>query len=338
MESTLHLCENLLRVVNSVTYDYNLDKLMSLETVMNVTVREVIDCLVRKLLEGNIEDLYVAVKICPVVIAGLVLVTPSTLSMSLVLTALTCDPHVLKCIEEINQSNDIYRLAAVGLAGDVIKYITKPSIGVKLVAIKQNPMCLEYIGEQEHEVQKLAVSINPHAIQWAKSPRDDVSFLALELDGMTLKYQSIVQCREKCLVAVSQNGMAIEYAEYIDDEIMLAAVTNCGLALQFIFHFAPDDVRKAAVTEDGFALQFLATPSDEEQELAIRQNAFALQFIEDQSEKICNLAMELQPLSYRYIHNPTDYHRAKVEEVKDHPYLTVPLEMLKWDEEVETSV
>lgn len=65
--------------------------------------------------------------------------------------------------------------------------------------------------------------------------------------------------REVVLLAVKSNGLELAGSDYTDDkEVVMAAVKNCGYALEFASPSLKEDkeVVMAAVRNDGSAIQF----------------------------------------------------------------------------------
>ena len=113
---------------------------------------------------------------------------------------------------------------------------------------------------------------------------------AVGLDGGALQRTApeLQVDKEVALAAVTQCGLALEHAGGFpvlrgDPEVVLAAVSQNGLALRF----ASDELRAdaevvtAAVEQDGRALEFAAEALHDDEEVvisAVRQNGYALQW------------------------------------------------------------
>ena len=118
----------------------------------------------------------------------------------------------------------------------------------------------------------------------------DEALEAVGLDGGALQRTApeLQVDKEIALAAVTQCGLALEHAGGFpvlrgDPEVVLAAVSQNGLALRF----ASDELRAdaevvtAAVEQDGRALEFAAKPLHDDDEVvigAVRQNGYALQW------------------------------------------------------------
>jgi alanine racemase len=83
---------------------------------------------------------------------------------------------------------------------------------------------------------------------------------------------------EKDLVAVKQNGYALEYVENQAPELCLAAVKQDGYALQFVQSQTPE-ICLAAVKQNGNAIEFVENQTPELCLEAVKQDGYALVFV-----------------------------------------------------------
>ena len=86
-----------------------------------------------------------------------------------------------------------------------------------------------------------------------------------------------------CTVAVQANGLAIEFVniEYLTTELIVAAVTQCGHAINLV----PNQTLELC-------------------KLAIKQSAYAIVCVADQTEELCMMAIDT-PFVLKYINNPS---------------------------------
>ena len=82
------------------------------------------------------------------------------------------------------------KIEAVKNLGIAIEYIENPSKEVQLEAVKQNGYAIEYIENPSKEVQLAAVRENGYAIQYIKTPLEEVMYEAIlhADDIIALKY------------------------------------------------------------------------------------------------------------------------------------------------------
>lgn len=97
-------------------------------------------------------------------------------------------------------------------------------------------------------------------------------------------------------VLVSKRGMLLKYIHNPSDETIVKAVTQDGLAIQF----APQithNICMIAARQNGLCLPFIPNPPESVCLAAVSQNGFALQFVHNQSLKMCEAAFLQNPYS-----------------------------------------
>lgn len=132
----------------------------------------------------------------------------------------------------------------------------------------------------------------------------------------------------KILELVSADGSLIQHVKRQTEVLALAAVSQCGLNLQFVkdelwtqrvlkaalhskpaaiqFIKSPDiNMLLKVLGTDGMCLQFIKDPNDLMIHVAVNQNPAAIQFIADPSEDICLIAVLLDASVIQYIKKPT---------------------------------
>jgi len=112
----------------------------------------------------------------------------------------------------------------------------------------------------------------------------------LNLDGLQLQYipqeyfNDYNVLSELNNIAVSQNGLALQYVpyEHITEELCEIAVRQNGLALQYIPHeHITEKLCRIAVKQNGYILQYVPNEyiTEELCIIAVKQNRFALDFV-----------------------------------------------------------
>jgi hypothetical protein len=130
------------------------------------------------------------------------------------------------------------------------------------------------------------VSKNPRVFKYARGFRDNqqVARLAIAKYGLNLKHTLFVD-RDVVLSAVKQNGMALQFAGTLiqDKQVVTIAVNQNGTALQFAGSYTQDkDVVLTAVMQHGMALQFAPTFKTDLDvcQRAYNSNKYAYDFID----------------------------------------------------------
>ena len=83
---------------------------------------------------------------------------------------------------------------------------------------------------------------------------DSRDFEMLRSNGLELQY--VKQTFDLCIVAVKQNGLALEFVNNQTEEICIAAVINNGFALEFVKH-QTEDICLVAVKQNGLAYKYI---------------------------------------------------------------------------------
>jgi hypothetical protein len=139
----------------------------------------------------------------------------------------------------------------------------------------------------------------------------------LRIDRSGLYYSQLFTANriyDLSMVAVRQTVYALNHVPYelrvdpdIMSEIMLAAVQENGLALQFVGKLHMDrEIVLAAVQQDGFALNYVSNEWKVDPEImlaAVRQTAYALQFVPllHMDREIALAAVQQNGLAMKYV-------------------------------------
>ncbi len=87
---------------------------------------------------------------------------------------------------------------------------------------------------------------------------------------------------EYCLVAVKENGYALEYVKEQTSEMCLEAVKRDGLTLKFVKEQTPE-ICLVAVKQNGYALRFVKEQTHEICLEAVKQYGLAFEFVKEQT-------------------------------------------------------
>jgi hypothetical protein len=171
------------------------------------------------------------------------------------------------------------------------------------LAVTRYGKALEYVKDefQTEEICKLAVEENGLALQFVKNKTKNVCNNAVYNNGLSLQFvNEEFQTDEICKFLVGQSYIYDDYdgGRYVDDvldiekNICELAVTKNGLALEYVKK-QTKELCKLAVQQNGLALQFVNEEfqTDEIYILAVQQNGLALKFVKKQTEEISKLAI-----------------------------------------------
>ena len=90
-----------------------------------------------------------------------------------------------------------------------------------------------------------------------------------QAERFMLKFKETESFKNICLVAVKQNGWAIQYIANPNEEI-----------------------KKLAVKQNGYTIRYIDNPSEAVKKLAVKQNGYAIRYISSPSLAVQNLAYE----------------------------------------------
>ena len=143
---------------------------------------------------------------------------------------------------------------------------------------------------ESHDINDVcnAVIKYPFLLKELKNQKPDICLVALKQNGHALQFVK-EQTPDICLAAVKQNGHALQFVKEQTPDICLAAVKQNGHALQFVKEQTPD-ICLVAVKQNGHPLQFVKEQTPEICLAAVKQNGQALQFVKNKTLKICIIA------------------------------------------------
>jgi hypothetical protein len=189
------------------------------------------------------------------------------------------------------------------LKADVEKYYK-----ICEAAITQNPMALEIVPEEfkTFNFYKIAISQMGVSIQFVsesfklKEPKsyEELCKIAVSENGMALEYITHQNSKKFYELGLNNNGLALQFIpeELRTKELCEIAVNNYGSALEWIPEkFKTETICKIAVKNSGIALEFipeeLRTP--EICKLAVTNDGFALEFVPEKLKtyELCKIAM-----------------------------------------------
>ena len=108
---------------------------------------------------------------------------------------------------------------------EIIEYLKR--LGYPLLFILKNQnieLCIEAINQKYYTCD---------AMKEIQNQTNEICLLAVKQNGMALQFVKN-QTNEICLSAVQQNGMALQFVKNQTNEICLSAVQQNGMALQFV--------------------------------------------------------------------------------------------------------
>lgn len=191
-------------------------------------------------------------------------------------------------LKYIDQTNELCMIA-VQQDGYSLKYVKNQTEEICTMAIEQYAHSLKYVHNQSDELCTKAIEHNIHALQYVHNQTYEHCIYAVGLDGYTLNYvQPEKRTYELYLLAVQTYGSIIQHIEpnerskYYTDELLISALKQNGMALEFIDPMkCTNEMYMVALKQNGLALQFIdpLKHTDEMFKQAVKQNGSALQFM-----------------------------------------------------------
>ena len=81
-----------------------------------------------------------------------------------------------------------------------------------LMAVRENPLNLEFVKNQTTEICLEAVKRDGYALKWVKNQTPEICLEAVKRDGLALRFVK-EQTFEICLEAIKQYGIALEWVK-----------------------------------------------------------------------------------------------------------------------------
>ena len=202
----------------------------------------------------------------------------------------------------------------------LLGYINDPHPDVVEYVLKDDGELIELVLEPTRSQQKLAVTNAPNAIFSIENPTDEAQLIAVKADGLLLKDINDYPNYHVQMAAVKQNGLALEHvfakheeyaSEYdldedIDEDVILAAVENDGMALQYVpDHLQDGYIQMAAIENEPDAIQYVDEPDEDLQIEAVKQDYHTLQYLPYSSEKVQRTAINNNWRAIEYIMYPS---------------------------------
>lgn len=187
-----------------------------------------------------------------------------------------------------------------------VQFVNWQTEDICLDAIKSNPMSLKYIKFPTLRVTHCALELNHMVLEYVLPQYLDFSvfYRVLRQDGMLVK--KLIECEDETIKKkiVMYDGKTVFFGK---EELYLIAVAQNGLALQFI----KDQtfiLCLIAVSRNGLALEFVQEQNEEICVAAVMQNPLALKYVKVQTMKICFAAtISENPSADRHMIESIDY-------------------------------
>ena len=134
------------------------------------------------------------------------------------------------------------------------------------------------------------------------SAPNEVQLVAVQENGGAIQYIQNPD-KELQLAAVQQNGYTIRYIKNPEKEVLLAAVQQNGGAIQYIQN--PDkEVQLVAVQQNGYAIRYIKNPDKEVRLAAVKENGNAISDIKNPDKEEQLVAVQQNGGAIQYIQNP----------------------------------
>jgi hypothetical protein len=116
--------------------------------------------------------------------------------------------------------NDISLIEGILLENsECFKYIKKPTISIKKLAIRLNPSLIKYCKNPSYNLKKYALQESGLAIQYIKKPSKKLILIALQNNGLAIHYLK-EQTDEYSLIAINSNLFSFFSLRKINDQIL----------------------------------------------------------------------------------------------------------------------
>ena len=166
---------------------------------------------------------------------------------------------------------------------------------LSITAIKKNIKMFAYVHKKTYDACKEALKIDPLLLKCINLSTDEFSHLTKD------EYNELV------VIAVSKNGLALEFVDDQSEELCKIAVRQNGLALRFVKN-KTQDICSLAVSENSLALEFV-DPEMQTHSMcfnAVSKTPTALKFVDNQTEDICMEALRRKPFTLEFVKNQTE--------------------------------
>jgi hypothetical protein len=214
-----------------------------------------------------------------------------------------------------NQTQTICNIAVMENC-DAYIYVDTEFLTVDLykLALLQNVNIIENITQSE-ELCMYAIKLKASVIAKIKNQTPKLCKMALRQDGYLLSKIKIPLTEEFCLIAVKQNGSALQYVppKYQTYNVCKSAIKQNPSAKKYILNVDLYDATKNMlvdqamkfVSRDGTLLEMVEEDNQTEEMciMAIQNNPNAINFVANKTEKILKLVEDLQNI---YIQKETN--------------------------------
>lgn len=202
---------------------------------------------------------------------------------------------------------------AVEKDGMVIEKISAPEPILCEIAIKQNPLSLQYIDTQ-YLTPEMCISATRHewkVLEYIPECYIDSNIceIAVNRDGMALQWvPPSLQSNHICFTALIKSGDNVgKYWKHQSEELCKLIVMHNPLLLKHIFRENLSETQyqsvcEIAVTKNGMALEFIQLQTTHLCELAILQTPDAIQFVHIHSDILNIKSIYRDGCALKYIH------------------------------------
>ena len=105
-------------------------------------------------------------------------------------------------------------------------------------------------------------------------------------------------------LAISLNGLCIQYIKNPTEAMKLTAVRSNGMSLRFIEN-PTEEMCTIAILSEAQSFRYVKNPTREQQLLAIQRNGCCIRFIKDPDNELLLIAARSNGMSLKYIKNPS---------------------------------
>jgi hypothetical protein len=152
--------------------------------------------------------------------------------------------------------------------------------------IEYNPVCKSCNGNLDKDAPLLRRLINVcdalfmQKIAQVVDEPEEFWLKLMRYRGEALRHFKYPQTEKICLIAVRQNGLAVQYVENQTPEICMEAVKENPMALQYIRN-QTREICEEAILKAPYALGYVRNQSYDMCKLAVSRHALAIEHIRD---------------------------------------------------------
>jgi hypothetical protein len=201
------------------------------------------------------------------------------------------------------------QLMIVNKNGLIIQYIQNVHLDAYYVALNNNPEALLLVPEnkRDNKMHEIALQKNGMLLK-DLDVNDCLKLIALQQNGFAIQYidNPTIQMKD---VAIQQNGLSIQYIDNLEEYQLSLAIENNPKSIIYstnnIQH--TDIIYLKTIKQNGMLLKHCYNCGTQIKLIALHQNGFAIQYIDNPTIQMKDVAIQQNGLSIQYIDNLEEY-------------------------------